>query len=385
MPDQKISVKSKLPNAGISIFARMTALANQHQAINLAQGFPDFLSSEKLINLVHLYMRKGMNQYAPMPGVLTLRERIAEKVERIYAQAYHPETEITITAGATQAIYTSIAATIREGDEVIIFEPAYDSYAPAIRVHGGVPVPVTLNAPDYAINWDRVKKSVNQRTRMIMLNTPHNPTGSVLQASDMKQLIRIVAGKDIIVLSDEVYEHIIFDGIRHESVLYYPELRERSMIIFSFGKTYHNTGWKLGYVIAPDYLTKEFRSVHQFEVFSVNTPIQYALADFMQDSSEYEQVSAFYTGKRNLFNSMLQDSKFELKPAAGTYFQLLDYSAISDKSDQEMADWLTIHHKVASIPLSPFYRNGSDAKMLRFCFAKQDDTLKRAAEILCKI
>lgn len=385
MPDQKISVKSKLPNAGISIFARMTALANQHQAINLAQGFPDFLSSEKLIDLVHLYMRKGMNQYAPMPGVLALRERIAEKVERIYAQTYHPETEITITAGATQAIYTSIAATIREGDEVIIFEPAYDSYAPAIRVHGGVPVPVTLNAPDYAINWDRVKKSVNQRTRMIMLNTPHNPTGSVLQASDMKQLIRIVAGKDIIVLSDEVYEHIIFDGIRHESVLYYPELRERSMIIFSFGKTYHNTGWKLGYVIAPDYLTKEFRSVHQFEVFSVNTPIQYALADFMQDSSEYEQVSAFYTSKRNLFNSMLQDSRFELKPAAGTYFQLLDYSAISDKSDQEMADWLTIHHKVASIPLSPFYRNGSDAKMLRFCFAKQDDTLKRAAEILCKI
>lgn len=385
MPDQKISVKSKLPNAGISIFARMTALANQHQAINLAQGFPDFLSSEKLIDLVHLYMRKGMNQYAPMPGVLALRERIAEKVERIYAQTYHPETEITITAGATQAIYTSIAATIREGDEVIIFEPAYDSYAPAIRVHGGVPVPVTLNAPDYAINWDRVKKSVNQRTRMIMLNTPHNPTGSVLQASDMKQLIRIVAGKDIIVLSDEVYEHIIFDGIRHESVLYYPELRERSMIIFSFGKTYHNTGWKLGYVIAPDYLTKEFRSVHQFEVFSVNTPIQYALADFMQDSSEYEQVSAFYTSKRNLFNSMLQDSRFELKPAAGTYFQLLDYSAISDKSDQEMADWLTIQHKVASIPLSPFYRNGSDAKMLRFCFAKQDDTLKRAAEILCKI
>lgn len=385
MPDQKVSVKSKLPNAGISIFARMTALANQHQAINLAQGFPDFLSSEKLIELVNQYMHKGMNQYAPMPGLLSLRERIAEKIQDLYGCVFHPDTEITITAGATQAIYTSIASTIREGDEVIIFEPAYDSYAPAIRVHGGVPVPVTLEAPDYAINWDMVKKSVNQRTRMIMINTPHNPTGSVLQASDIKQLIRIVNGKDIIVLSDEVYEHIIFDGHRHESVLYYQELRDRSMVIFSFGKTYHNTGWKMGYVIAPDYLTREFRSVHQFEVFSVNTPIQYALADFMQDKSEYEKVQAFYTHKRNVFNGMLQGSKFSLKPAAGTYFQLLDYSKIADKNDQEMADWLTIEHKVASIPLSPFYRNGSDATMLRFCFAKQEDTLKRAAEILCRI
>lgn len=385
MADHTVSIKSKLPNAGISIFARMTALANQHQAINLAQGFPDFPSSEKLIDLVHQYMRKGMNQYAPMPGLLSLRERIAEKVANIYGNNYHPENEITITAGATQALYTSIASTIREGDEVIIFEPAYDSYAPAIRMHGGVPVPVTLQAPDYAINWDMVKKSVNQRTRMIMLNTPHNPTGSVLQADDIRQLIRIVSGKDIIVLSDEVYEHIIFDGVRHESVLYYPELRDRSMVIFSFGKTYHNTGWKMGYVIAPDYLTKEFRSVHQFEVFSVNTPIQYALADFMQDANAYEQVSAFYRDKRNMFCDMIRGSKFTCKPASGTYFQLLDYSRISNQPDQEMADWLTTEHKVASIPLSPFYRNGSDATMLRFCFAKQDDTLKRAADILCKI
>lgn len=385
MADQKVSIKSKLPHAGISIFARMTALANQHGAINLAQGFPDFLSSEKLIDLVHQYMRKGMNQYAPMPGVLSLRERIAEKVQRIYQSQYHPDTEITITAGATQAIYTSIAATIREGDEVIIFEPAYDSYAPAIRIHGGVPVPIALEAPEYRIDWNAVKKMVTQRTRMIMINTPHNPTGTVLHAADIKQLIRIVSGKDIIVLSDEVYEHIIFDGQRHESVLYYPELRDRSMVIFSFGKTYHNTGWKIGYVLAPEYLTREFRSVHQFEVFSVNTPIQHALADFMLDAEEYRQVSAMYEKKRDLFAGMLRQSRFTLKPSAGTYFQLLDYSAITDSSDMDFAEQLTIEHKIAAIPLSPFYRNGSQAPVLRFCFAKQDSTLERAAEILCRI
>lgn len=385
MADHTVQIKSKLPNAGISIFARMTALANQHGAINLAQGFPDFMSSEKLISLVHAYMQKGMNQYAPMPGLLALRERIAEKIKFIYHNTYDPASEVTITAGATQAIYTSIAATIRDGDEVIIFEPAYDSYAPAIRVNGGIPVPVELKAPDYKIDWNIVKKLVSQRTRMIMINTPHNPTGTVLDQSDIKQLIRIVHGKDIIVLSDEVYEHIIFDGIRHESVLHYPELRERSMVIFSFGKTYHNTGWKIGYVLAPEYLTKEFRTVHQFEVFSVNTPIQYALSDFMEDRSEYEKVSNFYAAKRNLFCDMLKGSKFVLKPSAGTYFQLLDYSAISDLGDQEFADLLTIEHKVAAIPLSPFYRNGSDAKMLRFCFAKQDSTLQKAADILCKI
>ncbi|HMU69244.1 MAG TPA: methionine aminotransferase, partial [Chitinophagales bacterium] len=305
MADHTVQIKSKLPNAGISIFARMTALANQHGAINLAQGFPDFMSSEKLISLVHAYMQKGMNQYAPMPGLLALRERIAEKIKFIYHNTYDPASEVTITAGATQAIYTSIAATIRDGDEVIIFEPAYDSYAPAIRVNGGIPVPVELKAPDYKIDWNIVKKLVSQRTRMIMINTPHNPTGTVLDQSDIKQLIRIVHGKDIIVLSDEVYEHIIFDGIRHESVLHYPELRERSMVIFSFGKTYHNTGWKIGYVLAPEYLTKEFRTVHQFEVFSVNTPIQYALSDFMEDRSEYEKVSNFYAAKRNLFSDML--------------------------------------------------------------------------------
>lgn len=385
MAEHSVRIKSKLPQAGISIFARMTALANQEGAINLAQGFPDFLSSEKLIELVHQYMCKGMNQYAPMPGVLGLRERIAEKVFGIYAAQYAPDTEITITAGATQAIYTSIAATIHEGDEVIIFEPAYDSYAPAIRVHGGVPVPIELVAPDYSINWEMVKKAVNQRTRMIMINTPHNPTGTVLSANDIRQLIRIVHGKDIIVLSDEVYEHIIFDGIRHESVLHYPELRERSMVIFSFGKTFHNTGWKIGYVLAPEYLTKELRGVHQFEVFSVNTPIQYALADFMQEHADYAEVSAMYTAKRNLFNRMLASSRFTLKPSAGTYFQLLDYGKIAQAVDMDFAQELTIKHKVAAIPLSPFYRNGTQSTVLRFCFAKQDQTLERAAEILCRI
>lgn len=380
-----MQIKSKLPNSGISIFAKMTALANQHGAINLAQGFPDFLSSVKLIENVYAAMRRGNNQYAPMPGVLSLREKIAEKVTTIYGRNYSPETEVTITAGATQAIYTTITAIIREGEEVIIFEPAYDSYAPAIRLSGGVPIPVELRAPDYKIDWEIVKKSVSQRTRMIMLNTPHNPTGSVLSKDDMAQLEKIVAGKDIFILSDEVYEHIIFDNKRHESVLYYPNLCERSIVIFSFGKTYHNTGWKIGYILAPEFITKEIRAVHQFEVFSVNTPIQHALAEFMQDPNEYLKVQAFYEQKRNLFNNLMKGSRFKIKPAAGTYFQLADYSAISDKSDMDFAEELCIQHKVAAIPLSPFYRQGSNDKILRFCFAKQDETLEKAASILCKI
>lgn len=380
-----MQIKSKLPNSGISIFAKMTALANQHGAINLAQGFPDFPSSVRLIENVYSAMRRGLNQYAPMPGVLSLREKIAEKVSAIYGNNYSPESEITITAGATQAIYTAITAIIREGEEVIIFEPAYDSYAPAIRLSGGIPIPVELRAPDYKIDWEIVKKSVSQRTRMILLNTPHNPTGAVLSKNDMLQLEKIVAGKDIFILSDEVYEHIIFDNHRHESVLYYPSLRERSIIVFSFGKTYHNTGWKVGYVLAPEYITKEFRSIHQFEVFSVNTPIQHALATFMEDQHAYLEVSAFYENKRNLFNNLLKSSRFKIKPASGTYFQLADYSAISDKTDMEFAEELCVQHKVAAIPLSPFYRQGSTDKILRFCFAKQDETLQKAAEILCRI
>ena len=378
-------IKSKLPNTGITIFAKMTALANQHGAINLAQGFPDFMSSEKLIDLVHQYMKKGMNQYAPMPGLMSLRERIAEKVSDLYKIEFNPEKEITITAGATQAIYTSIAATIHEGDEVILFEPAYDSYIPAIKIHGGIPKPVELKGPDYAIDWNMVKKKINNRTKMIMINSPHNPTGTLLKKNDLIQLEKITADRDIIIVSDEVYEHIIFDGQKHESILHYPKLCERSIVIFSFGKTYHNTGWKIGYALAPEPIMKEFRNVHQFEIFSVNTPIQYALSDFMQDKDEYLNVHNFYQQKRDLFCNLIKDSRFKFTPSAGTYFQLLDYSAITDKNDIEFADEITIEYKVASIPLSPFYRKAPDDHFLRFCFAKKDETLQKAAEILCRI
>lgn len=380
-----MQLKPKLPQSGTTIFTKMTALANQHGAINLAQGFPNFPGSEKLIDLVHYYMKKGFNQYAPMPGVLPLRERIAEKYADLYKVNYHPDTEITVTSGATQAIYTAIAALVHEGDEVILFEPAYDCYAPAIRLHGGNPVAIELRAPDYSIDWELVKKNISVRTRMIMINTPHNPTGTVFSKKDMQQLEKIVASRDIIVLSDEVYEHIIFDNKIHESILRYPKLAERSMIIYSFGKTYHYTGWKLGYVLAPEFIMKEFRSVHQFLVFSANTPMQYALADFMADKNEYNTVHQFYQHKRDMFLQLVKNSRFKAVPAAGTYFQLLDYSAITDKTDMDFADELTIQHKVASIPLSPFYKTPPHDKMLRFCFAKTDETLQQAAEILCKI
>lgn len=380
-----MQVKSKLPNVGVSIFTKMTALANEHGAINLAQGFPNFPSSKSLIDLVHQYMKKGMNQYAPMPGLIQLRERIAEKYYNIYDIQYHPDTDITITSGATQAIYTAIAALVHEGDEVILFEPAYDCYAPAVKIHGAIPVAINLLAPDFSIDWELVKKSINSKTKMIILNTPHNPTGSVLSKKDLQQLEKIVSSTDIIILSDEVYEHIIFDEARHESILLHPKLVERSLIIYSFGKTYHNTGWKMGYVLAPQYLMKEFRSVHQFLVFSSNTPIQYALADFMQDKNEYLHVHEFYEQKRDMFLELIKTSRFTFTPAKGTYFQLLDYANISDKNDIDFADELTIQHKVASIPLTPFYKTPPQNKLLRFCFAKTGETLQQAAEILCKI
>ncbi|MBC8045983.1 MAG: methionine aminotransferase [Fimbriimonadaceae bacterium] len=380
-----MQIKSKLPNVGTSIFTKMTALANEHEAINLAQGFPNFPSSKKLIDLVYSYMKKGMNQYAPMPGLMQLRVRIAEKYFDIYNIQYNPETEITITSGATQAIYTSIAALVYEGDEVIIFEPAYDCYSPAIRLHGAIPVAINLTTPDFSIDWEMVKKKINSKTKMIMLNTPHNPTGTVLGKRDMQELEKIVSSTDIIILSDEVYEHIIFDDLKHESILNYPKLAERSLAIYSFGKTYHNTGWKMGYVLAPKELTREFRAVHQFLVFAANTPIQYALADFIQDKNEYLYVNEFYQEKRNLFLDLIKSSRFTFTPASGTYFQLLDYSGISDKNDTEFADELTIKNKVAGIPLSPFYKTPPNNKVLRFCFAKTDKTLEQAAEILCRI
>lgn len=385
MPQFRGTIKSKLPDAGISIFAKMTALANQHNAVNLAQGFPDFPSSEKLMDLVHHYMRKGMNQYAPMPGVMALREAIAEKTEFLYHISYNPETEVTIIPGATYGLFAAFQSIIHDGDEVLVFEPAYDSYVPGIRLAGGIPVFIQLQAPDYKINWEQVKKNIHSRTKAIVINTPHNPSGTILSAKDMTQLKKIVKDTDIIIISDEVYEHIIFDDVRHESVLQYPELAERSIVISSFGKTFHNTGWKTGYILAPEKLNKEFRCIHQFLIFSVHTPTQYALADFLKDREPYLGLSDFYQQKRNHFNTLLKGSRFKLKPAAGTYFQLLDYSSISAKQDTAFAIELTEKYKIASIPLSPFYHTPVEDKMLRFCFAKTDETLEKAAEILQKV
>ena len=379
------SINSKLPGTESSIFAVMSALANESGAINLSQGFPDFPISEKLIELVHKYMKKGMNQYASMLGVQALREVISEKVYNTYAASYHPDKEINITAGATQALYTIISSIIHDGDEVLIFEPAYDSYIPAIRINGGIPIHAQLQAPDYHIDWDIVKKMINKNTKMIIINSPQNPTGSILKKEDLKMLVKLTDKTDIIIVSDEVYEHLIYDGIRHESVCYYPQLAERSYIVYSFGKTLHATGWKMGYVLAPENLMKEFRKVHQFNVFTCNTPIQYAIAEYLKDKENYIHLNEFYQQKRDFFVSQIKDSRFKIIPCFGTYFQLLDFSNITDEKETDFAIRMTKEYKLASIPLSPFYHNNKDNKMLRFCFAKTEDTMKKAAEILNKI
>ncbi len=376
------SIHSKLPTVGTTIFTVMSGLAKEHNAVNLSQGFPDFSIPERLVSLTHEYMQKGFNQYCPMPGVPILRERLAEKVEELYSAQYDPETEITVTAGATQAIYTAISAFVSEGDEVIIFEPAYDCYVPAIEVHGGIPVFVQMNLSGELINWEQVKRLVNQRTKMIIINTPHNPSGRVMNAHDMGQLQKLTQNSNIVILSDEVYEHIIFDGYEHQSLARYPKLAERSIIVSSFGKTYHNTGWKVGHVLAPKELMKEFRKVHQFNVFSVNTPVQYALSDFILDKQHYRDLGGFYQQKRDTFNKLLQGSKFKIRPSEGTYFQLLDYSKISDEKDTDYAIRLTKETGVASIPVSVFYHEKNKDKFLRFCFAKEDETLEKAAEKL---
>jgi methionine aminotransferase len=380
-----VSIKSKLPKTGTTIFSVMTALANEHQAINLAQGFPDFACSDKLIDLVHLYMKKGMNQYAPMPGVMALRERIAEKTQQLYSATYNPETEITVTPGGTHALFAAITAVVREGDEVIVFEPSYDSYVPAIELTGARPVFFELKFPDYKIDWNELKRLVNYKTKMIIINTPHNPSGTILSSQDMLKLQKIVDKTEIIILSDEVYEHIIFDEVEHQSVARYPKLAERSIIVSSFGKTYHTTGWKMGYVLAPANLTVEFRKVHQFMAFSANTPIQYALADFLQDKDEYLLLSKFYQEKRDYFQQLLKGSKFKVLPCSGSYFQLLGYSKITQEKDIDFAKRLTKEFKVASIPVSSFYHKNIDHNVLRFCFAKGKETLERAAEKLHKL
>jgi len=379
------TISSKLPNTGTSIFAHMSGLAQQHNAINLAQGFPGFDCSPQLKTLVKQYMDKGYNQYAPMPGVLALREVIAEKMASRYAIDLNVETEVTVTAGATQALFTAITAIVKPGDEVIVFTPAYDCYIPAIELCGGIVKPVDLIYPDYQINWATVKGLISEKTKAIIINTPHNPSSTLWCDADMQKLISLVKNTNIIVISDEVYEAITFDGKKHLSVLNYPELAERSFVIYSFGKVYHNTGWKTGYAIAPKVLSAEFRKIHQHLVFSVNTPVQYALADFMKNDEITNSLSGLFQQKRNLFLSLLNQSKFEFTPAEGTYFQLLNYKLISDEPDTVFAEKLTINHGVAAIPLSVFYADKIDSKTLRFCFAKTDDELERAAERLCKI
>jgi methionine transaminase len=385
MPTYPNSISSKLPTVGTTIFTVMSKLAAEHQAINLSQGFPDFNCSPDLVELVNKSMLKGNNQYAPMPGIIPLRERIAEKTEDLYSAKYDPETEITVTSGATQAIFTAIAAVIREGDEVVIFEPAYDCYQPAIELNGGKTIYLQLKAPSYSINWDEVKKVVNHRTKMIIINTPHNPTGSIMTAADMSKLEKLTKNTDIVIISDEVYEHIIFDNIEHQSVCRYPRLAERSFVISSFGKTFHTTGWKIGYCLAPKNLMAEFRKVHQFLVFSANTPIQFALAEFLKKKKNYIQLNKFYQQKRDFFIKLLKGSKFTIKPASGTYFQLLGYEKLSKEKDNEYAIRLTKEKGIASIPVSVFYHKPEDNKVLRFCFAKKNETLEKAAEILQKL
>lgn len=379
------SIQSKLRKQETSIFTIMSALAQEHNAINLSQGFPDFPISRKLIELVYKYMQKDHNQYAPMAGVPELRDQIAFKVEKLYNAVYNPETEITITSGATQAIHTVIASIIRDDDEVIVFEPAYDAYVPLVKLHGGAVKYAKLKLPDYHIDWQDVKKLISSRTRMIIINSPHNPTGSVLKPADLKELAKITRNSDIIILSDEVYEHLIYDSVKHESVCCYPELARRSFVIGSFGKTFQATGWKMGFVMAPENLMREFRKVHQFVVFACNTPIQYAIAEFLTDSTNYEDLGKIYQRKRDHFLKLIADSKFKVTPSHGTYFQLLDYSAITDESEWDFALRLTKEYKLASIPVSVFYHEKIDNSVLRFCFAKEEETLEKAAEILCRI
>lgn len=378
------SLSSKLPHAGTTIFTVMSALSSKHNAINLSQGFPEFPVSEELIALVHQHMADNQNQYAPMQGVLSLRERIAEKVEELYHTKVDPKTEVTITAGATEAIYATIAALVWPGDEVIILEPAYDSYVPAILVNGGIPIPVHLNH-DFSVNWQAVEEKITSKTRMIMVNTPHNPSGMIFSAADLDHLVRITRDRQILVLSDEVYEHIIFDGCVHQSVLSNEELAMRSIAISSFGKTFHATGWKVGYFIAPAWLTKEVRKVHQYLQFSVHTPTQHALANFLEDKNHYISLAQFYQRKRDLFLQQMKGAPFRPLTAKGTYFQLFSFQGFSDQSDKSFAEYLTREVGVASIPVSVFYQDGTDRRLLRFCFAKNDETLVKAASILCQL
>lgn len=377
-----ISIASKLPDVGISIFAVMTRLASEHGAINLSQGFPDFDCDPALVDAVARAMRDGHNQYAPMPGVLALREAIAAKVQRCYGATFDPQMEIQVTSGATAGLYATLTAFVRPGHEVILFEPCYDSYVPVIRLSGGTPVFVSLRYPDYRVNWDEVRQVITPRTRAILVNTPHNPTGVAWTADDMRHLAEVVDGTDILLIADEVYEHIIFDGRPHESVLRYPDLRARACVISSFGKTFHTTGWKVGYCVAPAPILTEIQRVHQFMTFTVHTPSQVAFAEFVRRDPIASDLAPFYQQKRDLFLQLLDGSRFKPLACEGTYFQLLDYSAIASDTDRDMAMRLITEHGVASIPCSAFLYKDAGGPVLRFCFAKKDETLRAAGERL---
>ncbi len=373
---------SKLPSVGTTIFTVMSQLAAQYGAVNLGQGFPDFNMSEDLIGLVNKAMQDGNNQYAHMNGLPALRAAIAQKSKVLYGTEIDPELNITITPGGTYAIYTALTTVLKKGDEVIVFEPAYDCYIPTIELNGAVPILISLKYPDYSIPWEEVKSKINARTRVIMINSPHNPTGAILSKADMQQLSVLVADTNILILSDEVYEHLIFDGYQHQSILRYPELFLRSFVCFSFGKTYHCTGWKLGYCIAPDYLMKEFRKIHQYNCFSADTPKQVALASYLQQEEVYLSLGNFLQEKRNFLRQLMKDTPFKCIPSHGSYFECYSYADFSEESDKLLAIRLTKEYGIASIPVSVFYKNGEDNKVLRFCFAKKETTLEKAVSKL---
>ena len=376
---------SRLPNVGTTIFTVMSALAAERGAVNLGQGFPDFDCDPRIVDAVASAMRAGHNQYPPMAGTAPLREAIAAKIEALHGRCYDPVSEITVTAGATQALLTAILACVHPGDEVVVLEPTYDSYLPSIELAGGKPVFVPLEAPDYAIDFDKLAAAITPRTRLLMINTPHNPTGTIWHADDMRRLESIVRGTNVLIVSDEVYEHMVYDGAPHESVARYPELAARSFVVSSFGKTFHVTGWKVGYVAAPAALSAEFRKVHQFNVFTVNTPMQIGIADYLRDPAPYLELPAFYQRKRDYFRAGLANTRFKLLPCEGTYFQCVDYSAISDLPEAEFAKWLTTEIGVAAIPVSAFYHVPHESGIVRFCFAKSEATLARALERLSQL
>ena len=381
-----MQILTKLPKVGTTIFTVMSQLATQHKAINLGQGFPDFDGPQSLRDALAAAMNSGRNQYAPMTGVPKLREQIALKTEKLYGRKVSADTEVTVTSGATEALFAAIAAVVHAGEEVIVLDPCYDSYEPAIELSGARAVHVPLSLPDFSVDWARVKAAITPKTRMILINSPHNPTGAVLSADDLDALAELVRGTDIFVLSDEVYEHIIFDAQSHQSVLRHAELAARSFVVSSFGKTYHCTGWKVGYCIAPPQLSAEFRKVHQYLTFCTFSPAQWAFADVLEaDPQHYLDLPHFYQAKRDRFRELLAKSKFKLQPVGGAYFQLVDYSAISDKDDLNFCEWLVREAGVAAIPVSAFYENPPESRLIRFCFAKSDETLVAAAERLCKL